>query len=705
MLKKLLALGVAAALAAAAITACGAAAEADATVIRLSDSGVSVDGKAASTDTGAAVYTAHDIVYYEAGKGFTYGAGGEADEHTAEEAAAHTVVHITKPGTYSLSGKLSAGQIAVDLGGDAEEDPEAVVTLILNGVDITCTVAPAVIFYNVYECGSGDTDAAAKDVDTSAAGANVVIADGTENHVAGSYVARIYKSYTLSEDGQSVADNKKLHKYDGAFYSKMSMNVDGGEKGTGVLNIDAENEGLDAELHLTINGGNINIRSGNDGINTNEDGVSVTTINGGTLTIDVDGTTGEGDGIDSNGWIVINGGMVTSAACGFSGDGGIDADMGIYINGGTVIASGNMYDQIDGSGENFVVLSFQSRQAGGAAVTLKNGSGKGVATLTPVNDYSLIVYASQELAEGDYTLWQGDTQLTGVTGSSMGGRPGGFGGMGTPPEGFSPSQAPGERPERPDGQEPPALPEGMTPPDGQKPVAGQQPPEREQPSAGERPGFRPGGRGQQESGPRTATLHIQAGANFFSGISSEAADEADISGVSPDSWYSDAAKWACGEGLMSAENGFSPQSGLTRLEAVEALWAMAGRPVVNYAINFSDVTGGESWAEAVRWAASEKIETGRGNGAFGTEDVLTREDFATVLYRYAQTKGQGFTGAWAFPLRFSDAEQVAETAYEPLCWLTMQKVMLGNGGALNPKSAVTRAQAAVMLQRYHGLSV
>ena len=53
------------------------------------------------------------------------------------------------------------------------------VTLVLNGVDITCEVAPAVIFYNVYECGSDDAEQASKDIDTSAAGANVIIADGT----------------------------------------------------------------------------------------------------------------------------------------------------------------------------------------------------------------------------------------------------------------------------------------------------------------------------------------------------------------------------------------------------------------------------------------------------------------------------------------------------------------------------------------------
>lgn len=61
-------------------------------------------------------------------------------------------------------------------------------------------------------------------------------------------------SVVLSEDGMTVEDSEKLHKYDGAFYSKMSMNVDGGEAGTGVLNITADNEGLDTELHLTING-------------------------------------------------------------------------------------------------------------------------------------------------------------------------------------------------------------------------------------------------------------------------------------------------------------------------------------------------------------------------------------------------------------------------------------------------------------------
>ena len=436
------------------LTACGAKemppqteeepAGTTAVTIELSDESIKVDGGEATDNTEAAVYVAKDIIYYEEGKDFTYGEGDEADAHSAEEAAAHTVVHITQPGTYSVSGTLSKGQIAVDLGEDAEKDPNAVVTLVLNGVDLTCTVAPAVMFYNVYECGSTDTETATKDVDTSAAGANVIIADGTANTVTGSHVARIYKpdSVELNEDGTEVLDAKKLHKYDAAFYSRMSMNVNGGAQGSGVLDIVADNEGLDSELHLTINGGDINIVSGNDGINTNEDGVSVTTVNGGNLNILVTGETGEGDGIDSNGWLVINGGTVTAVAYGYSMDSGIDSDMGIHINGGSVMATGNMLDRIEEGGQNYAVFNFAGQQ-NGEELQLKNLDGEVVLSVGPVvNPYSILIVSSPELVAGDYTLWSGEVQLAGSAGGGMMGGPGMGGMMPQMPDGFDPSQMP-----------------------------------------------------------------------------------------------------------------------------------------------------------------------------------------------------------------------------------------------------------------------
>lgn len=481
--------------------------------IQLSDAGVTVDGAEAVFDETAAVYVANDIVYYEAGKDFTYGAGTEADEHTAEEAAAHTVVHITQPGSYVVSGSLSAGQIAVDLGDGAKKDPEAVVTLILNGVDINCSVAPGVIFYRVYECGDDKEETAVKDVDTSAAGANVIIADGSVNNVSGSYVARIYKSVELNEAGTEVVSNKKLHKYDGAFYSKMSMNVDGGEKGTGILNIQAENEGLDTELHLTINGGNINITAGNDGINTNEDNVSVTTVNGGTLTIVVDGATGEGDGIDSNGWLVINGGTVQSYACSFSMDSGIDSDKGIYINGGTVAATGNMYDHIADSAQNYAVFSFSSKQSGGTVYTLKNVDGEVVAEYSPVNDFTYLIVSGEELQEGTYSLWADDIQLEAAASEGMGGMMGMPGGM-TPLEGMEMPEGmtPPEGMEMPEGMTPPEgmeMPEGMTPPEGMEMPEEMTPPEGMELPAG---GFM---QQEQATGEKSTELEIKEGGNFF----------------------------------------------------------------------------------------------------------------------------------------------------------------------------------------------
>lgn len=440
----------------------------DGVKIQLSDDGITVDGEAISADTSQAVYAANDIVYYESGKDFTYGEGTDADAHTKAEADAHTVVHITKAGQYVLSGKLSKGQIAVDLGEDAEEDPNAVVTLVLDGVDITCEVAPAVIFYNVYECGSKDEETASKDVDLTAAGARVILANNSENKVNGSYVARIYKPGTveLTEDGTAVADAKKLHKYDAAFYSKKSMRIQGGNKGNGngYLLIEAENEGLDSELHLTIDGGIIDIESGNDGINTNEDNISVTTINNGFVGIVVNGSTGEGDGIDSNGWLVINGGIVVAQACGFSGDAGIDSDKGIHINGGTVIASGNMLDRIESGGQAYATYS-GNRSNTGSVITLKDKDGKMVYTTTIANAYSILVVSSPVMEEEGYTVWDGDIQLQSGNGQ------GGFGPDGmAPPNGERPEKPEGEHPGRPTGERP-ELPEGVEPPEGLEPPA------------------------------------------------------------------------------------------------------------------------------------------------------------------------------------------------------------------------------------------
>jgi len=518
--------------------------------ILLSDEEILVDGQPAAQSEGGAVYTANDIIYYEDrdtyDSGNPYGEGTDADKHSAQEAAEHIVVHIARPGVYRISGTLSLGQIAVDLGDEAKRDPNAVVTLVLDGVDITCTVAPAVIFYQVYEC---DTDWVACDEgeaeeympssvqDTSKAGANVILVDGSVNCVNGAYVARIYKD----KEGE-----KKLHKYDGAFYSKMSMNVNGEAEGSGVLNIIASNEGLNSEIHLTLNGGHVNIQSGNDGINTNEDNVSVTTINGGTLHI-VAGLGEEGDGVDSNGYLVINGGTVIAIAKP-AADSGLDADLGSFVNGGWVLATGSTMDWAESDSDQ-VTMNLQFAQARGSeeAIIVTDQQGKVVFAYDPDQDettgtynraYQGAILSCPGFAVGEsYYVYVGGsvngedenglydpTTVTGFegavrqqyTGTDVGMMfPGGMGaqrpGMGgqEPPEGMEPGRAPeGQQP--PEGMKPGEMPEGRQPP-GDWQGGGM--------SGGMGTGAQPG----QEEQMARVEFYLTDKVNAFSGITDESA--------------------------------------------------------------------------------------------------------------------------------------------------------------------------------------
>lgn len=532
------------------------------TTILLSDEGIKVnDG--GETD---AVFTSHDIIYYEDrdayDSGNPYGEGEAWERHSEEEAAAHTVVNITAPGAYRVSGKLSAGQIRVDLGDNAYEDPDAVVELILSGADITCTVAPAILFLNTYECdGMWSVDNATPDVDTSAAGANLILE--LENTISGSHVAKIFKD---------KEDEKKLWKQDGAIYSYMSLNV----FGPASLDLTADNEGLDSELHLTINGGNISIFSDNDGINTNEDGVSVTTINGGRLWITA-GLGAEGDGIDSNGYLVINGGIV-SASANPAADAGMDSDMGSFINGGTVIALGSTMDWAESDSQQVTMnLQFAQSQEPGTSLVVTREDGTVIFAYAPelnelqTRSFTGAIISSPNFYQGEsYHVYTGGTltgyagrgsiaqptTVTGYTGGTQmaytgsdvrmgGGRPGGMGGFGgqrpegfeggerpenvTPPEGetmpsgFDPSQMGGGPGRRPDVAEEMTPPEGMEFPGGERPELpeGETFPEGKMPDMPEG-GF--GGRGQNGMQPGGTTgeavteFYMNDMVNSFSGI-------------------------------------------------------------------------------------------------------------------------------------------------------------------------------------------
>lgn len=169
-------------------------------------------------------------------------------------------------------------------------------------------------------------------------------------------------------------------------------------------------------------------------------------------------------------------------------------------------------------------------------------------------------------------------------------------------------------------------------------------------------------------------------------------------------WYHDALHYCLENGLMQGvgDNVFDLDGMTTRAMIVTVLWRIAGSPVVNYAMDFEDVEADQWYTEAIRWAASENIVKGYGNGKFGTNDPITREQQASILYRYEQYKGGGFTGMWMMRLDFVDVADVSEYAYEAICWMNMKGVLLGklDGSVLDPKGMASRVEAAAMIQRY-----
>ena len=172
--------------------------------------------------------------------------------------------------------------------------------------------------------------------------------------------------------------------------------------------------------------------------------------------------------------------------------------------------------------------------------------------------------------------------------------------------------------------------------------------------------------------------------------------------VPNDAYYYEAIKWAAENGVTGGiGNGlFGPNQPCTRAQIVTFLWRAAGSPVVNYLMPFTDVDEGAYYAEAVRWAASCGIVTGLTETTFGTNGVCTRAQAATMIYRYAQAQGKGFTGAWMFHLPFTD---VPEWAYESVAWCYMNGVTTGvNETAFAPGNDCTRAQIVTFLWRAFG---
>ena len=129
------------------------------------------------------------------------------------------------------------------------------------------------------------------------------------------------------------------------------------------------------------------------------------------------------------------------------------------------------------------------------------------------------------------------------------------------------------------------------------------------------------------------------------------------------------------------------------------LWRMAGSPVMNYAMRFTDVKQGVWYAEAVRWAASEKIVRGYSETEFAPERLITREEMAAIINRYAEFKGIGSDASGDLS-QFEDESLISDWARNNVSWAVGEGILAGKGdGMLDPQGNTTRAQAALILQR------
>lgn len=166
-------------------------------------------------------------------------------------------------------------------------------------------------------------------------------------------------------------------------------------------------------------------------------------------------------------------------------------------------------------------------------------------------------------------------------------------------------------------------------------------------------------------------------------------------------WYSDAVYYATAKGYMAGtgNNKFSPDATVTRGTIAQILYAAEGKPAVSGKSQFVDVGETKWYAKAVKWAADKGLVSGYGNGKFGPEDRITREQMVAIMMQYSKMKGYDTTAS-ADLSKFADQKDISKWAVNAVKWGISHKIVSGTGKGIEPKGNATRAQIAVILQAY-----
>ena len=174
----------------------------------------------------------------------------------------------------------------------------------------------------------------------------------------------------------------------------------------------------------------------------------------------------------------------------------------------------------------------------------------------------------------------------------------------------------------------------------------------------------------------------------------------DYSDLDKTEWYHEGVDLMLNMGYMNGIGGgkFDPEGTTTRAMIVTILWRIAGEPSPEAGNTFSDVAAGQWYSDAITWAAENDVVNGIGGGKFDPEGKITREQMATILFRYAGSLGAD-TSKRAELSAFPDGSKTADWATDAVQWAVAEKIINGSEGKLLPQDSATRAQVATILYR------
>lgn len=179
-----------------------------------------------------------------------------------------------------------------------------------------------------------------------------------------------------------------------------------------------------------------------------------------------------------------------------------------------------------------------------------------------------------------------------------------------------------------------------------------------------------------------------------------AVDDTGFSDVAVNAWYTDAVQYVRDNGLMSGASSttFLPNANASRAMLATILYRASGSPTTNQTVSFTDVAADVYYKNAVAWASEKNIISGYGNGLFGSDNPVNREQIATILWRYAGSPATDTSQD------FADEGTIAAYAVAAVDWARTNEIVSGKeGNRFDPQGNVTRAEVAKILWNYMNL--